>query len=290
MLAVVAYHAFPDVVRGGYVGVDLFFVLSGFLITALLIGEWTGSGHIALGRFYVRRTLRLMPALVAFLVGYGLWVRLTMPGWYRVFVDWLPSLYLSNVSLAYDTGTVPIAHMWSLAAEEQFYLLWPPLLLCLLRRRVSHRAIMATTSTLCVLAFSSTLLLAVTGADAERIAYGPDSRSGGILLGCLLAQVWAWGRLPDVRRWGGAAVGAFALACLAAPAHPLTSSVAALLSAVAVVAVVQCPSAGRVLEHRTLVRLGHLSYALYLWHPLALDIAGESPAARAVAVARLDGS
>jgi len=129
---------------GGFLGVDIFFVLSGFLITALLLQEWQRTGTIRLGAFYARRALRLLPALFALLA-----VILLAPGlFYLAAPPWkdaaIAALYATNWVNAFGLRNMVILdHTWSLTVEEQFYVLWPPLVLALLALRVRRRWILA---------------------------------------------------------------------------------------------------------------------------------------------------
>ena len=131
-------HFTPDITPGGFLGVDLFFLLSGFLITSLLVSEWETSNGIALGRFWVRRARRLLPALLLVLLVIGLHGLLTSSPaeLHQLGLDGLASLfYVANwrfivsgqsyVLQFIQTEPSPLRHMWSLAIEEQFYLVWP---------------------------------------------------------------------------------------------------------------------------------------------------------------------
>src|SRR5438874_2564773 len=132
VLAVFGFHATSSGVPGGYVGVDLFFVLSGFLITSLLLEERVRTGRVRLSWFYARRFLRLAPALVALLLCYvlcyGLWKGDRWPTALKS--AGLAAVYLSNWARSLGVNDMGwVGHTWSLSVEEQFYLLWPPLLL-----------------------------------------------------------------------------------------------------------------------------------------------------------------
>jgi peptidoglycan/LPS O-acetylase OafA/YrhL len=205
--AVVAFHL--ERLPGGFLGVDLFFVLSGFLITSLLLVESEGRGAIDLGRFWSRRARRLLPALFLLLGGLALLVavkRLGLSPGFRG--DALSTLgYVANWhAMAREIGywdlfaqPSPLDHMWSLAIEEQFYLLWPPLVLGLLllagrraggggRRLVGGVAVVGAAASFAVLA------LTWTATDTSRAYYGTDARVGPTLLGAALAAVVTVGR------------------------------------------------------------------------------------------------
>src|SRR5437016_7701514 len=166
--AVIAYHLNLTRAGGGYLGVDVFFVLSGFLITGLLVGERARTGGIAFRAFWVRRARRLLPALVLMLAALALYSGLGGPGIDRSSLrpDSLTTLFYSaNWHLIFGhqsyfaqfTVPSPLKHTWSLAIEEQFYLLWPLMLVVLLRvTRGSRRAL---TSAILIMAAASAVLM-----------------------------------------------------------------------------------------------------------------------------------
>ena len=192
---VLAYHVARTqelwVLPGGFVGVDVFFVLSGFLITSLLLREHARSGRLDLRRFYVRRLWRLYPALILVSAAAAAAIALA-PG---VFGLEPASPAEALVALAYGMswwsgleltgGPYLLGLTWSLSVEEHFYLLWPLLLLAVLRRGGSLRAVAA----IAVLANAWPMLLHLTGADPDRLYYLPDSRFAQILTGCALAAL-----------------------------------------------------------------------------------------------------
>jgi peptidoglycan/LPS O-acetylase OafA/YrhL len=294
--SVVSLHAFHWP-RGGAIGVDLFFVLSGFLITALLLTEHLASGRVSLLAFYGRRARRLCPALFTLLVAWALGTLtvLTVRGdlnaehLHEPLVGLVAGLtytfnLLDIVSFPHD---VPgsLSHLWSLAQEEQFYLLWPPVLVLLL-----HRAPRFVTRLLVVAIAGSLAEALAIGLTADsdqsvfyRIYFGPDTHAVPILVGCLFGVWFVRGKLPRVlvdQQMRGLA--AFAsLTCLvlivatfpwdvrlyATPLIAGVSLVAAVL--IAAVAFDDCGVA-RILAARPLRFLGRISYALYLWHPVTL--------------------
>ncbi|MBV8951304.1 MAG: acyltransferase, partial [Actinobacteria bacterium] len=144
LLAIVAYHFNYGWARGAYLSVDLFFILSGFLITTLLIMEWQGSGRIALRAFWARRARRLLPALLLLLVFVAIFTRLEVLPWNRPAIrgDGIASLfYVANWRFIVDkqgyfelfSAASPLRHMWTLAIEEQFYLVWPLVVFAVIR-------------------------------------------------------------------------------------------------------------------------------------------------------------
>jgi peptidoglycan/LPS O-acetylase OafA/YrhL/CubicO group peptidase (beta-lactamase class C family) len=290
VVAVLLYHAGLPV-RGGFLGVESFFVVSGFLITALLLVEWRQRGRIDLPAFWLRRARRLLPALFFLLAGTLVFVALRMPRELReVRDDTLAALvYVMNWRLIageqsyFDPLVRPplLQHLWSLAVEEQFYLFWP-LLFALGARLLRAASLLAVTL---LVAVGSAMLMAALyrpGADPSRIYYGTDTRAMGLLLGAALALVWT----PDStqattgRRVGvaldGAAIMALGglIACffMLSDRLPLLYRggfvVIATLTAI-VIAALAHPGARlmpRLLGWRPLRVIGLRSYGLYLWH------------------------
>src|SRR5262245_4168116 len=185
---VVGFHAFRWPANGA-LGVDLFFVLSGFLITTLLLEEHRSFGRIGLRRFYVRRVRRLYPALLLLLLAL---VAVTLAAGGFPSLDSPPAIgvasaltYTANVVVAASPSHVPagMVHLWSLAAEEQFYVVWPLLIVLLLRWR-SMRLLATSLVVLLLLAIAYRLRLALAGASIGRLYYGPDTHADSLLVGC----------------------------------------------------------------------------------------------------------
>jgi peptidoglycan/LPS O-acetylase OafA/YrhL len=301
VVLVVVYHLFPPALSGGFIGVDVFFVISGFLITSLLLRRRTTTGSVALGRFWQRRARRLLPALavvvavcstLAWLVGGDALVRLDAQ------VLGAATFSYNWVSLAggggYFSAAAPelFRNFWSLAVEEQFYVLWPLLFpLFLLIPRAWGRAAAA-----CALALASAAWMGVVvsrGGDLTRAYFGTDTHAFGLLLGVALAFLLApvlsaaassrdaatrprWTQTVRARRVvevaGVAAVAAIVLlgslpAAGSAPGFPGTLLAASILTAVAITAGVW-PGAGfgRALDVAPLRWIGDRSYGIYLWH------------------------
>ncbi|HMA47716.1 MAG TPA: acyltransferase, partial [Frankiaceae bacterium] len=207
VLAVLFFHAGMPWARGGFLGVDTFFVLSGYLITVLLLRESRETGGVSLRRFWARRARRLLPALLlvlAALVAYAT----TLPAEARPRLrgDALATLgYVANwrfVAQAEDYFThtgppSPLRHTWSLGVEEQFYLLWPLLFLVALRLRRPRAAVVGLASLGTVASAVAMARMADGGASVARLYYGTDTRISSLLVGCLLAAVL--GRFPGER-------------------------------------------------------------------------------------------
>ncbi len=194
---VMGINAFTPGLWGGFIGVSVFFVLSGFLITQLLLIEHARAGRIDLAAFYTRRARRLLPPLLCMLAAFLLLHPLLAPNgdriafWYDAF---FALTYVSNWT--YLTLHAPqwFDHTWSLAVEEQFYLLWPILIWPLLRARKPRRALVAmVVITAIALVWRHVVAngIAVAAHDsAERVYYGTDTRAFGLMLGALAAFAW----------------------------------------------------------------------------------------------------
>lgn len=299
--AVLLYHFGLPHTRGGWVGVDLFFVLSGFLITGLLTGEHAATGRIALRAFWLRRARRLGPALLAFLLVAGI-IRvvagLAIGSWS---VQTAPlGLLESAVAtatftlnwLAAHSVAVPNGHLWSLSVEEQFYLAWPPLLALAAGRRKVAAAALALVAAGSAMA---TLLLWAGGASVDRLYYATDTRVVGLAVGGLLGLAFTSGRLhrlPAPVVTGVGLLGGCVLLTVVTTNLPTWSPLCftggyALFAAsgggLVVWAALRGPALLRVAPLRW---LGRRSYALYLWHaPIAVWLAGRGPLATLCGIA-----
>ncbi|MEO6942881.1 MAG: acyltransferase family protein [Terrimesophilobacter sp.] len=290
VITVILFHLTPGAVPGGYLGVDIFFVISGFLITALLVRERETSGQIRLVDFWRRRARRLIPALivlllaccsVALVAGGNVLVGLgrQVLGAATFSSNWLS--IASGSSYFSETNPELFRNLWSLAVEEQFYLLWPLALLALLLiRRTTIRCIII--GVLAALSAVEMALLYFPGGDATRVYYGTDTHSFGLAIGAVLALAsrnwwpWplAWPRwlrtsLPTV---GAAAILGLLVASFIMPAEADVTYqgglvAVALLTAVAIAGATMPASVlGRVLDVAPMRWVGERSYGLYLWH------------------------
>jgi peptidoglycan/LPS O-acetylase OafA/YrhL len=289
VLLVIMYHLSPGAVIGGYIGVDLFFVVSGFLITTLLLREREAIGRISLSAFWRRRARRLLPAL-------GVLVLVCCTAAYAIGGDVLLDLGAQVLGAAtfssnwlflaaqadYFGSTVPelFRNLWSLAVEEQFYLLWPLLLVLVLVRipRWLRIAIIA------LVAVGSAVAMAALWVpeSATRVYFGTDTHAFGLAIGAVLAVVALhWPARPlEWVRWHRTALGIAGLLALAGilaigmtmpEAAPIVFQgglvAVAVLSAVLIAALLVPGSLlGRILESHPLRWIGQRSYGLYLWH------------------------
>src|SRR5262245_34579549 len=292
-LAVIGVLLFHDDKRlaGGYLGVDLFFVLSGYLITSLLLAEWAATARIDLKAFWVRRARRLFPALLALLLVVSLYAKaLAAPNELaRIRGDGLATIaYVANWRAIYAgqsywalfAAPSPLDHTWSLAIEEQFYVLWPLIAFLVLRlSKGSAKALLALTLALTLLSAASMWLLYAP--DSTSRAYmGTDARGASILAGAGLACVISTRgtlksdravRLLDI-------AGLLALALLGLAWARLGGQSIWLyhggfwLTELAVIVLIACAAhdrrslVGRALAFRPLVWAGLISYGMYLWH------------------------
>ncbi|OFW10520.1 MAG: hypothetical protein A3G20_06870 [Acidobacteria bacterium RIFCSPLOWO2_12_FULL_59_11] len=284
--AVLIYHANENLLSGGLIGVDIFFVLSGFLITALLIQEYDNTGSIRLKAFYLRRVLRLAPALLLLLLLFSLSsvVLLGFHGAKSQLMDALIALfYMTNWARA--LGIYPVyglAHTWSLSIEEQFYLLWPPLLLLLLRNKRSRGACVLIASSIAIFAWAQRCYLGSTGATIIRLNNGLDTRADSLMIGCTLGIMVASNWIPQQGRGRISRV----LYILSPCSVLILAGISVfatwrdpvfyywLLFVIAVltaIIILDCylnknSKIRRMLSLKGLVWVGNISYGLYLWH------------------------
>jgi peptidoglycan/LPS O-acetylase OafA/YrhL len=289
--AVLLFHG--GHLTGGYLGVDAFFVLSGFLITSLLLAEVGDRGNIALGAFWARRARRLLPALACVLATVAVYAALlakpdelaTIRGdslaTLGYFANWR-AIASSRDYWAMFRNPSPLQHTWSLAIEEQFYLAWPLFVVVLVRgcaHRIAARRLLVTSLVLAIASLTWAFII-FDAANPSRVYYGTDTRIASILIGAALAAGLAW-RGPARTRRGRVALeiaAIFAILLLAISWTRLSGAsntlyrgglfVCAVAVAVVIAAAVH-PQRGhvsRVLSFRPLCALGLISYGAYLWH------------------------
>jgi peptidoglycan/LPS O-acetylase OafA/YrhL len=294
VLAVMLYHLeMPfgglSLFGGGMMGVDIFFVLSGFLITCLLMQEWNSAGAIDMRRFYQRRALRLLPALVFLLVALAATLGIAalisdrahneaqdalknIPSALFYFANWVEAFQLWNMGL--------IRMTWSLSIEEQFYLVWPFLLRFLLGRGVRPSRLLALTVGTAGLSALWRMVLTVSGASWERVYFGSDTRADAILIGCSLGLIATSGWLPQSllarqRVQQIALLGALGIAGSMVfglgQLYFFGGLTAVALATAAIIAHFMLSPQSRIVSlfsARPLIWLGKRSYGLYLWHAM----------------------
>jgi peptidoglycan/LPS O-acetylase OafA/YrhL len=288
VVAVLFFHAGFGWARGGYLGVSVFFTLSGFLITNLLVGEWADNGTISLSTFWSRRFRRLMPAAIATLLGVALygWTFASPEQLQHLRGDLLAALaYVANwrflfAKLSYAdlfSAPSPVQHFWSLAIEEQFYVVYPLLVFVVLK--LGGRRLL--TGVLGFALLGSLAIALVERADLDRVYYGTDTRMSELIAGSLLA-LW-WSSTPRAReaprgwrRPGLFVLGAVGLLgslalwpTVSQTSDWVTHGVLPLQAALSVCAIAAAARPGliaQILGWTPLRAIGLVSYGLYLYH------------------------
>ena len=279
ILLVVGYHAQPWLVPGGFVGVDVFFVISGFLITGIILRELEAGSFSPL-KFYARRIRRIFPALIVVLaVTYLIGWFVLMPSGFSLLgkgiaagVGFVSNLFQLTQAgyFAPDAGENPLVHLWSLGIEEQFYIFWPPLLWLLIGSKRRGFWI----GTIAAVSLSAGLLIFL--GYKEWAFYSPISRAWELLAGALVAHRYPDGAMDEPRRWALrddllALIGVAAIvgAAFGLSKDSLFPGLYALLPVLGAVLIIVAPnsSVNRILlSNRPMVLIGLISYPLYLWH------------------------
>jgi peptidoglycan/LPS O-acetylase OafA/YrhL len=305
VLTVIGFHEGASGLPGGFLGVDIFFVLSGFLITDLLIARYDRTGRLHLADFWTRRARRLLPALAVMLVVVTAAAAVIEPAreaslrlallaaatytsnWYQILHH---VSYFAAISQA--GAPPPFDHLWSLAIEEQFYLVWPLIVWCVIVRLDARRARVS-----CALmgAAVSALVMAIQytpGGDPSAVYYGTGTHASALLTGAALALAWPLRRLAaipaahagrlDMAGIAGLVVLAWAAGHFSG-SDPLVYPVGLLLAALAAAGLVAAAAGNGVIAALTSIRplrwIGVRSYGIYLWHwpVIALGIALAGP-------------
>jgi peptidoglycan/LPS O-acetylase OafA/YrhL len=295
VLGVLVFHANPSWLPGGFLGVDVFFGLSGFLITSLLLAELDASGRLRFGRFYLRRARRLLPALFVVLIATSiLAITVAQDAAARVKEDVLAStFYVTNwwyvvhgTSYFEATGRPPLLqHLWSLSVEEQFYLIWPLLMFGLWKiggtRGVRYGALGGAVVSTILMTWVSVAQGMPTFADTSRIYFGTDTHCMTLLVGAVLATLWRPGtviaRLTPRGRTTTAWLGAASLVLLLLVfwfVGPMSVAlyrggflvVGLITAGVVAAAAVSGTAFSRALATQPWRWIGERSYGIYLWH------------------------
>jgi peptidoglycan/LPS O-acetylase OafA/YrhL len=292
VLLVMAGHL--GLVYAGGLGVDIFFVLSGYLITAILVAEFRANRRISLKRFYVRRALRILPAVILLLLVLNIFVAITQPRDHAETFRWdsLGALfYIANWLRAFGRDLGILGHLWSLSIEEQFYFLWPVTLAFLLSRKLSVNRILLIVGFAILLVNVDRICLYHGIESFNRIYNGLDTRADALLVGCALG-LSGYGIFPR-RLFGllgliGAAFVVYVLfRSYPVPANlqvPFGLTIGGTLFAVGTAFFLAAILSNgerifaRLLRLPPLVWTGRLSYGLYLWHfPVFTFAAGALP-------------
>ncbi|MBS0414488.1 MAG: acyltransferase [Proteobacteria bacterium] len=285
---VILSHAHVPLFDGAFFGVDVFFVLSGFLITSLLLIELQTEGRLDYWRFYRRRLLRLMPALLLFLAVYVAVAPLLWPGAHDALTDALVSaLYLADYGIAFFDQPASLLHMWSLSVEEHFYLIWPPLL-ALGVARCRRGQLWRVIAVLWVAATAWRVLCVAWDQAFYQVFFRFDTRATGLLAGALLAALLH--EQPDFIARARRHLPSALWLPLAVPllmglgwdsSDALSWGMPAVEGAAVVLLVAVQRQRGliwRMLSAPALVKLGQLSYGVYLWHyPVVRWLRAELP-------------
>ncbi|PQP80163.1 acetyltransferase [Paenibacillus sp. PCH8] len=291
VLAVIAYHLNLDFIPGGLLGVGIFFVLSGYLITDILVSQWQDHGRIALGDFWVRRARRLLPGMLTMTAVVMIWLLVTDPSRLTALRGDIVSgvLYISNwwyifhnVSYFESFGPPsPFGHFWSLAVEEQFYLIWPLLLIAaiVLFKRKGWLVVFIVVAA--ELSAGAMAIMYNPDLDPSRVYYGTDTRAFALLAGAALAVVWPSRKLSSsLSGMNRLVLDLSGLAALALLIYMMLNSseydpslyqggmVLQAMATTLLVAVLAHPSSflARIIGATPLRWVGERSYGLYLWH------------------------
>lgn len=271
VMLVMAFHSQAPIISGGFLGVDVFFALSGFLITGILLREIDGIGKIQYRRFYLNRFARLTPPLLLLLALYLLIAPTLWPDYSGHLRDaMLSAAYLSDFSKVFLGAPDMLRHTWSLSVEEHFYILWP-LILAPLARLPKQRLVMVMAAAYTIATIWRSVLLG-NGDSWDSVYYRFDARLSGLIFGCLLAA--AVRAYPQIKTRPVALLVAVILLSLAMQlmswhdieSLPLGVICAELATGLAIISALNGSKHVALLRNPVLTHLGKLSYGMYLFH------------------------
>ena len=288
----IGFHEGASGLRGGFLGVDIFFVLSGFLITDLLIARYDRAGRLNLADFWTRRARRLLPALAVMLVvvtaaaaviepAQEASLRLALLAAVTYTSNWYQILhhvsYFAAISQA--AAPPPFDHLWSLAIEEQFYLVWPLIVLCVIVRLDARRARVICALTGAAVSALVMVIQYTPGGDPSAVYYGTDTHASALLIGAALALAWPLRRLAAIpaahtRRLDMAGIAGLVVLAWAvghfSGGDPVVYPVGLLLAALAAAGLIAAAAGHGVIAALTSIQplrwVGVRSYGIYLWH------------------------
>jgi peptidoglycan/LPS O-acetylase OafA/YrhL len=288
--SVMAFHFGANGFEGGFLGVDTFFVLSGYLITSLLLTEWGRNATLDFVAFWARRAKRLLPALFLVLLAVGIWANLEANPirFDSIRADMLWTLFyganwhfIRSGQSYFDlfSEASPLRHAWSLAIEEQFYLFWPLITFAAMKLGRGRTRVLTAVCVVGIVASCAVMVSTYDSIDPSRAYYGTDARASQLLIGALLAIFLArWSPSTRGQRWGVQLLGLVGAAfCLWAFMATTDRDswlyhggffAFAIATALMIVAIIQPAGSplGRVLSIRPVRWIGMISYGLYLWH------------------------
>lgn len=286
ILAVMVYHASTSYLQGGFIGVDIFFVLSGFLITFLIMNEYDASLSLNLKNFYIRRALRLAPALLTLLLVFSLYsiATLSKEKSESNLIDAIISLfYMSNWARAFSIHPPDyLGHTWSLSIEEQFYILWPVTLWGLLRCIHNRWTIAFIAFAIAVLSWLLRIYLIQNNASIDRLYNGLDTHADPLMIGCVLGIVLSSGLISEKLQISlskylpvlaylaitGLFLASVNVAYTSLHMYYWAIFVIEVLTAILILYVFNSEDSllKKLLSMKWLVWIGSISYGLYLWH------------------------
>lgn len=290
VISIIIYHLNPKWLSGGFLGVDTFFIISGYLITSILLHEYNHTGSIDLIQFWKKRIKRLLPAVLFLISVVLIYTLFFEPNIIKnVKQDALAALfYVSNwwyifhdVSYFDSFKIMPLKHLWSLAIEEQFYIVWPLLLLLLIRIKKLKKHFLLIIFICSIISVLAMIFIAHPNADNSRVYFGTDTRLQTLLLGVLLAYIWPPFRLKDkiklplkitIESFGLVSIGLLIIFIMTVSSNDNWFYFGGIyfisLCTLPAIASAVHPSTllSKILGNRIFLWIGQRSYSLYLWH------------------------